>query len=142
LRDEFVYVLFLSSKQHNCFLIFAIGMGNHAGPKTLSLAISFINALLGHYPSLRLSDGIYSPSPGQDAPGSRRDAGATRSTYCWVWLLRIDTQVFGCLLHYFRLDLLFACQGVQRAQHDVFCIHLEEIAERCPILASAETIRA
>src|SRR5450755_742155 len=71
----------------------------------------------------------------------RRLAGATYLSICRIRFFRIDSQIFHCLLQHVELDLLFAEQRGQSGQHNMFRVHLEEIPQRGPALAAAETIR-
>ena len=61
---------------------------------------------------------------------------------CRVRLLGVDPQILDGLLRDRRLQLAVARQLVQRRQHDVLGVDLEEVAQRRAALAAAEAIGA
>src|SRR5689334_16962280 len=61
---------------------------------------------------------------------------------CRIRLLRIDSQVFDCLLNGFGFDFLFAGQRRESCKHNVLGIDFEEIAQRGATFAASEAVGA
>ena len=56
--------------------------------------------------------------------------------------IRVDVQVPKGLARQVRRHLILTCHGVERGQHNVFRVHLEEVPQGRPRIAASEPIGA